>query len=154
MNPEEIVQMLFVLLSQFNIKYTQQSFGNSTVYEVPKFGVKIIYLDGQTFDKKILDGWQIAYIHPDYTISDSKEKIVWALARGGYFHYLRNNYKKTFHQMMYSQGWDRLLVDYRMKLYKDTPKYAYLREINSNALKTSSSYMISMDPGFYDWVVE
>jgi hypothetical protein len=56
--------------------------------------------------------------------------------------------------MMYSQGWDRLLVDYRMKLYKDTPKYAYLREINSNALKTSSSYMISMDPGFYDWVVE
>ena len=154
MNVEEVVQMLFVLVSQFNISYKQQNIGKSAIFEIQKFGVKIVYLDGQEFDKRVLDGWYVAWIHPDYDLKEAREKIVWALVRGGYFHYLRTAYKKTFGSMISSQGWDRLLIEYRMKLFKNEPKYAYQREINEDAIKMSPSYLMSLDPGFFDWLVE
>lgn len=154
MNLEETKQILYVLLDQFNIDYKQQLYGNSAIFDVVKFGTKIVYLDGQTFDRKILDGWHVGWVHPDYTVTEAREKIVWALVRGGYFHYLRNNYKNTFAKLLSSQGWDRLLINYRLKQFKNDPKFNYLRDINSTALTTASSYVIAMDPGFFDWIIE
>ena len=154
MKSDEVQQMLFVLLEQFKVKFSRQDIGDSSIYEIPMFGVKIVYMDGQQYNKKILDGWYVAYIHPDFNEKESREKIVWALVRGGYFHYLRHNYKNTFHQMMHSQGWDRLLIGYRKKIYKETPKYSYWKTLNDEGLRVSSSYVLSMDPGFYDCILE
>jgi hypothetical protein len=154
MDANEVNRILFVLLSQYNVSFDMQTVGNSAVFEVPRFGVKIIYLDGQEFDKKILEGWHIAWVHPDYSTSKAREKIIWALVKGGYFHYLRHNYKKTFQRTLAFEGWDKSLIEERMRRYKDMPKYNYMREINDDAKHESPTYVLSIDPGFYDFIVE
>ena len=115
-SPDDLDQMLFVLLKQFSVAFDTQQIEQSFIYTVPKFGTKVVYLNGQDFAKKVLDGWNIGYIHPDFEIIEAKQKIVWALVRGGYFHYLHHNFKNTFNQMLNSQGWDKALIVYRDRI--------------------------------------
>jgi len=151
---ETVQQMLFNLLSIYNVKFNVVKAGNSMIFEVEQFGVKIIYLDGQTFDKKTLHGWHIAYVHPDYSIIKAKEAIVFGLIKGGYFHYLRHNYKNTFNKMLAFEGWDKMVEKERKRIYKDHPKYNYIRGLMDDAKREGSSYVLSIDPGFYDFIIE
>ena len=149
---DDVKQILFILLSHYNIKFDQKIVGKSGIFEVTMLGTKIVYLDGQKFDDKILKNWNIAYIHPDYDVRKAKEKIVWALVKGGYFHYLRHNYKKTFHNILTFEQWDKKLMEERMRRYKEAPKYNYMREINNDAKLESSTFILSIDPGFFDFM--
>ena len=152
MNAEEIIQILQVLLFQFNVGYDRYNYGNSSIFTVEMFGVKIVYLDGQNFEDKILDGWNVVYIHPDFDVTKSKERIVWGLVKGGYFHYLRNNYKKTFHHMISNEGWGRRLIQERLKRQKHLPKYVYFNELNKDALNAAETWVMSQDMGFFDFM--
>jgi hypothetical protein len=151
---DEVMQIINVLLFQFNIRYDRNDYGNSSIFTVTRFGVKIVYLDGQEFDKKILNGWNVVYIHPDFDIIKSKERIVWGLVQGGYFHYLRNNYKKTFHYMISNEGWGKRIIQERLKRQKELPKYVYFGELNKDALKAAETWVMSQDPGFFDMMPE
>lgn len=146
----EVMQIMNVLLFQFNVQYDKNDYGNSTIFTVAQFGTKIVYLDGQEFENKILDGWNVVYVHPDYDVAKSKERIVWGLVKGGYFHYLRNNYKKTFHHMISNEGWGKQLIQERMRRFKQDPKYVYFVELNKDALKAAETWVLSQDPGFFD----
>ena len=153
-NAEEVLQIVNTLLFQFNVGYDRHDYGNSSIFTVPMFGVKIVYLDGQEFSNKILDGWNVVYVHPDFDVAKSKERIVWCLVQGGFFHYLRNNYKKTFHYMMSQEAWGRLLIQERLKRQKELPKYVYFKELNKDALKAAETWVMSQDPGFFDSMTE
>lgn len=154
MKSDDVDKMLQVLLTQFNVTFERQDIGESSIYEISEFGTKVVYMDGQMVDRKILNGWNVAYVHPDFNENSSRDRIVWALVRGGYFHYLRHNYKNTFNQMMNSQGWDKKLIEYRKKIYKEIPKYGYWKRLNDDGLNAASSYVLSMDPGFYDMIID
>lgn len=154
MDVDEILQIINVLLFQFNISYDKHDYGDSSIFTVTQFGLKIVYLDGQLFDNKILDGWHVVYIHPDYDVIKTKEKIVWGLVKGGYFHYLRNNYKKTFHHMISQEGWGKRIIQERLRRYKELPKYVYFGELNKDALRTSETWVLSQDQGFFDFIEE
>lgn len=150
----EIEQILGVLLFQFNIRYDKHDYAKSSIFTIDRFGTKIVYLDGQEFDNKILVGWNVVHIYPDFDIIKSKEKIVWGLVKGGYFHYLRNNYKKTFHHMISNEGWGKSLIQERMKRFKKELKYVYFEELNRDALKAAETWVLSQDPGFFDTMVD
>ena len=153
-NAEEVLQIMNTLLFQFNIGYDRHDYGGSSIFTVPVFGAKIVYLDGQEFDNKILNGWNIVYIHPDFDIRKSKERIVWCLVQGGFFHYLRNNYNKTFQYMMSQEGWGKLLIQERLKRYKEVPRYVYFAELNKDALRAAETWVLSQDNGFFDTMVD
>ena len=152
--PADVQQVLFNMLSLYNVPFDEVNAGESKIFEVPKFGVKIVYLDGQLFDKKVLKGWHVAYVHPDYDLVRTRSAIVWGLVKGGYFHYLRHNYKNTFNKMMSFENWDKMMADERKRLYKDTPKYNYIRELMKNAELGGAMYTLSVDPGFFDFIIE
>jgi hypothetical protein len=150
---DEVMQIMNVLLFQFNVKYDRHDYGNSSIFTVPYFGTKIVYLDGQEFENKILDGWNVAYVHPDFDIIKSKERIVWGLVQGGYFHYLHANYKKTFQYMIANEGWGKKLIQERIRRFKNEPKYIYFGGLNKDASRESSeTWILSQDPGFFDFM--
>jgi len=150
---DDVDQLLYVLVGQFRVTFDRQEFGKSVVYTIPKFGTKIVYLDGQEFSKRDLEGWYVGYVHPDFDIIEAKQKVVWALVRGGYFHYLHHNYKNTFNKVLSAEGWDKALMVYRDRIYKELPKYSYYRELNDLAMKQPSSYVLSIDPAFFDFML-
>jgi hypothetical protein len=151
---DDVNQMLFNMLSLYNIKFDVINAGDSKIFEVPKFGVKVVYLDGQLFDKNVLKGWHIAYVHPDYDIPKARDTIVWGLVKGGYFHYLRHEHSKVFKQMLYSESWDRRMADERKRIYKDKPKYNYIRELMKDAEQMGPMPTLSRDSGFFDFIIE
>ncbi len=151
---DDVSQIMFILLSHYNVSFDVQKIGKSVIYEVERFGTKIVYLDGQEFKDSLLKGWNVAYVHPDYDVRTAKEKIVWALVDGGYFHYLRHTYKKIFTNILTFEGWDKRLIEERLRRYKELPKYNYLREINNDGKKESPVFVLSIDPGFFDFIVE
>jgi len=153
MEVDDVKIIMGILLNQYKIPFEFQKVGASAVFEVKMFGVKIIYLDGQSFDRKATDGWHIGWIHPDYDTNKTRSTIVWTLMRGGYFHYIHNNYRRTF-QSMLREGWDKLVIEERLRSFKDDPKYNYFRELNIDAKKLSGAYLLSIDPGFFDFLME
>lgn len=151
---DDVYQMLFVLLTQYEIGYEEKKIGESYIFTVEKFGVKIIYLDGKVFDDKEIEDWHVAYVFPDFDIQESRRKIVWSLIRGGYFHYLHHNYKNTFNRILHDQGWDKELAARRDYFYKDKPKYNYLRELNEEGKGLSPNSIMAIDPGYFDWLIK
>ncbi len=151
---DDVTQMLYNMLSLYNIKFDTTKVGDSMIYEVSEFGVKIVYMDGQIFDKKRLKGWHVAYVHPDYTILKAREAVVFGLMKGGYFHFLHHNYPKIFNSVITTEGWDRIIYKERKRIYKNTPKHNYIREVTRLAEKEGSVYTLSVDSGFFDFIVE
>lgn len=151
---EDTTQMLYNMLSLYNVKFDTMKSGDSMIYEVPEFGVKVIYMDGQLFDKKSLKGWHVVYVHPDYSISKARESVVFGLMKGGYFHFLHHNHPKMFSSLITTEGWDRIIYKECKRIYKNTPKYNYMRELNRMSEKEGSVYTLSVDPGFFDFIVE
>jgi len=151
---DDVQQMLFNMLSLYNIEFSVVNAGDSKIFEVEKFGVKIIYLDGQLFDSKSLKDWHVTYVHPDYTVSKAREAIVFGLAKGGYFHYLHHNYKNTFNKMISFEGFDRMISEERKRIYRHRPMYNYIKELMKKADREGSMYTLSVDPGFFDWIIQ
>lgn len=149
---DDVRQILESLVTQYKVPFIQNRIGNSCIFEVVKFGTRVLYLDGQLFDRKTIEGWNVAWIHTDYPIDKAREIIIWALVHGGYFHYIRTNYKRTFQQMIQS-GWDRKIIAERKRVYTD-PKFNYFNEIDAEAIRESGAYILSIDPGFFDFIAE
>ena len=150
---DDVQQIMVNLLSHYNVEFNIVNAGDSRIFEVSKFGVKIVYLDGHLFDDKTLKDWHVSYVHPDYDIAKSRKVIIFGLMNGGYFHYLRTNYKNTFGRLITFEGFDRILNEERKRVYKDKPKYNYMKEIMKKAEKEGSTYTLSIDPGFFDWIL-
>ena len=69
----DVYQMLFALLTQYEIGYEEKKIGESYIFTVEKFGVKIVYLNGKIFDDKEIDDWHVAYIFPDFNLQESRK---------------------------------------------------------------------------------
>jgi len=44
-------------------------------------------------------------------------------------------------------------VKERLRKYKELPQYNYFRELNMDAISVASGYILSTDPGFYDFII-
>ena len=93
-------------------------------------------------------------IKPDDILEEKRMEVIWELMKSGYMHYLRTEIPRTFKELIISKGWDKKIINKRLELYGDDPKYNYWRELNKWALKESSTYVLSVDPGFFDFLSE
>lgn len=150
----DVYQMLFALLTQYEIGYEEKKIGESYIFTVERFGVKVIYLNGKVFSDKEVEDWHVAYVFPDFDLKESRRKIVWALIRGGYFHYLHHNYKNTFNRILHDQGWDKEVMARREYFYKNKPKYNYLYELYEEGKGLDANFILSRDPGYFDWIIK
>ena len=150
---DQINQILFALLSNYKVQFDVKAFDEHVLYTIEKFGVRIIFVEGE-YDKKMLRNWIPVYVFPDFSVTETRDKIIWGLAKGGYLHYIKHNFKNTFNAFMHQENFHKKLIDEREKRYKDKPKYNYLRELNGLYKNETSNYIMSIDPGFYEWLVE
>lgn len=150
---DDVRMIVETLVSQYKVPFALQKIGSSAVFEIKMFGTKIIYLDGEFFDRKSTEGWNVGWIHPDYDPAKARSIVIWTLMKGGYFHYLRTNYKRTFQSMIHD-GWDKQIIEERLRCFKNDPKYNYFRDLNMDAKRLSGLYIMSVDTGFFDFLME
>jgi hypothetical protein len=69
--------------------------------------------------------------------------------------YIRNTYPKQFNTLIRDYGYGRKIVKARLKIWGDLPRFQFLAEENRMALEEQSeSYIMSVDPSFYDYMPE
>jgi len=142
------------ILHRLGVDFVQKKSGNEfAVYEVPMFGLKAIWT--LTKYEESSDDWNIVIIYPYDALALVRENIMWELAKGGFFHYLRTNYPNTFHRMLAGregEDWHRKIINKRLELFGNKPKYNYFRALNKEGAPVSSSQILSVEPGFYDFL--
>ena len=126
---------------------------------IERFGLKIIYVPSDVEEQTVIkkDSWRRLYIYENELESNifaQKDRIIWELMKAGYMRYLRMEYPNIFRRQIALNGWDRKIIEKRLEMYGDKPKYNYLRELNQEALGTAAGYILSVDPGFYDFLID
>jgi hypothetical protein len=141
-----------LILRRLGVDFIQKKSTNEfAVYEVPMFGLKVIW--SATKYEELSIEWNIIIIYPHDDTNMVRENIIWELARGGFFHYLRTTFPNTFNQMLSGrQGadWHNKIINKRLETYGNKPKYNYYRNLNKDGLKIPFSNILSVEPGFYD----
>lgn len=137
----------------FGIPSNTVTAGTAATFEFPMFGTKIIFNE-TTLTGTGDNSWRIVYIEPPDSLEEKRIEVIWELMRAGYMHYLRTEVPRTFKELIVSKGWDKRIINKRLELYGDDPKYNYWRDLNQWALKESSTYILSIDPGFFDFLLD
>lgn len=145
----DVEQMTYL----FGIRSNVTTAGTLTIFEFSMFGTKIIFLDkNTTWPGTGDDSWRIVYISPSDTLEEKRMEVIWTLMSAGYMHYLRIEVPRTFKEMIISHGWDKKIVEKRLEIYGDDPKYNYWRDLNKWSLKHPATYVLATDPGFFDFL--
>ena len=87
-------------------------------------------------------------------MNEKKDEVLWELMRSGYMRYIRTSYPGQFKTLLTQYGLGRKIINERLRIWGDAPKYKYLVEENRSFLGSSEVYALSMDPAFYDFMPE
>ena len=134
--------------------------GNSFQLVVEEFGTIICGIDRNEYTNinKIVEESFPNYRKVFCTIFDDpverRDSIIWALMSGGYIRWIRFNYKNQFRNFIIKENFSNRIIDERLKRWSDRPKYRAYIEDNIAAKNMSSTFLLSIDPGFYDYMPE
>ena len=142
------------ILAHMGVVFNEEG-GNSdfSIFFVPQFGLKVIWSLMQYADPR--KDWRTVIIYPTHMLNEAREEILWGLWKGGYGHYLRMNLPNTFNRLLAGregEDWHQKIIKKRLEIFGKDPKHNYWRELNREGLRESSMVMLSLDPGFYDFM--
>lgn len=154
----EITVMLHAL--RVDYKIVRLIKGISVQFLIEQFGVIVCGISRS--DYKIVDdqikqsypNWCVVYITTHDNLLEKKEEAIWALMRSGYIRWIRLKYSRAFTELVVLQGFDRKIINQRLKIWGEKSKYKYWIEENEYAKRQSATYILSIDPSFYDYLPE
>ncbi len=135
----------------------------SVQFVVEKFGVIVCginRLDYKLVDTAVGDqykGWRTVYVTTYDDINEKDDEILWALMRSGYITWLRNQLLTStqFKRLMFDGNIAHKIIDKRLKIWGDDPKYRYLKECDAFAKGQGRiSEYLSKEPSFFDFMPE
>jgi len=106
--------------------------------------------------KEPYKGWRIVYIIVQDNFLEKKNVIIWELMRSGYLNWLRNNCSDSqFRRMMFEGGFANKILNKRLEIFGDIPKYRYFRACDEFAKGQGRiSEYLSKEPAFFDFMPE
>lgn len=134
--------------------------GISFQFVVEQFGTIVCGLNRQ--DYKLVDnqikqsypGWRVVYITTFDNMLEKKEETIWKLMEGGYMRWVRLTYPRPYTELIVMQEFGKKIINKRLEIYKDKPRYRFLIEDNEDAKHYPATSILSWDPGFYDSMPE
>ncbi len=126
------------------------------------FGVAICCMNRKDYRlvdtalKESYKDWRIIYIAAQDNYLEKKDEIIWELMRSGYLRWLRNSCSESeFRRMMFDGGFADKIINMRLKLWGDLPKYRYFKECDLFAKGQGRiSEYLSKEPAFFDFMPE
>ena len=162
MNIQELDAEINIMLSALYAQYITVPLGSNLpkAKVIESFGTVVIGLDRRDYSQiisklvELYPGYRLFFISTEDNILETKDKFIWELMRSGYMRYIRTRFPGAFKQLISFQGYSRKIVNERLKVWDGEARYKYLIEENEEALHQSESYILSVDPSFYDFMPE
>lgn len=153
-----------IMLTQFRVQF--RSFNitgkdRSIQFSVEDFGLIVCCIDRYDYVQikdLMLDrfkGWRLCFVTIGDNMLEKRYQILWDLMRCGYMKWLRYTYPRAIKNVLV--GPDNLgqkIIEERLRIWADRPKYKYLIEDNKVALKNGVSRELTNDPSFFDYMPE
>jgi len=120
---------------------------------VEQFGFIVHVVNSKFFEIPELDpykDWRQVYINENDDLNKKREEMVWELMKSGYMTWFRETHNQAFKNLLLNYDYSKKIIDQRLKIWNNKPKYNFLIERNIRARSMSSTYLISVEPGFFD----
>ncbi len=148
------------VLGALRVPYSIASvYKNITVqYIIGQFGVVISVINPTEYGvisskvEETFVGYRYIYIATTDNISDKRYEIIWELMRSGYMNWIRNSYGAQFPNILETDGLGNRIIEERLKVWNNQPKYSYLINTNIEAQQTSFRRVLAEDPAFFDYM--
>jgi len=137
------------MLHSLKVRYDIRPGNNKAKFTINMFGVIILFNSSEIAN---VDGWEVVYVDEDEHFESKRMDIIWTLMRSGYMCYLRMEYEPIFKDLLINRGWDRKIINKRLELWGDQAKYGWLVKLNTEALTQPTTFMLSSNPGFFDFL--
>lgn len=158
MTLDELETAIAVMLKAFRVNYKTDNLikSISLQYVVHQFGVVVTGFLGSEY-KIVSDS--VAQAYPDFrrvyiaesdSLLEKKDEVLWDLMRGGYMCWLRANYQRDFKNLMTMQEFGKKIINKRLEVWNNQARYRYFIDYNTAALRQPATYMLSIDPSFFD----
>ena len=152
-----------LMLKAFKVDYKIDRLIGAISFQlvVRQFGTVVTGFDSSEY-KLVSDSVNQAY--PDYrkvyightdNMVEKKDEVLWALMRGGYISWLRQQYARDFKNLVtMHHEFGKKIINKRLDVWDNKARYQYLIEYNQAALTQPATYMLSIDPSFFDYMPE
>lgn len=155
---DALIQMMHAL--RVNYKVDRVIRGISVQFVIEQFGTIVCGINRQ--DYKLVDDqikqsypdWRVVYITTFDNMLEKKEEVIWKLMEGGYMRWIRLTYPRPFTELVVMQEFGKRIIDRRLEVYSNKPKYRSLIEDNEDAKNHPATTILSWEPGFYDYMPE
>jgi len=151
-----------IMLSTFRVQFKKViSKGLFTLFVVEDFGVVVCVIERTDYAyvsekiNKLYPDWRYVYISTSDNLIDEKHEVLWALMRSGYMSWLRHAFPRQVKNILVgTDNIGQLIIDKRLKLWNNKPKYKFLIEDNKSVLKNGVMRELSDNQGFFDYIPE
>jgi len=160
MTIKELEAKLGAILSALRIEYKKVYLIKdiSVQFILERFGMIVCGIN--RMDYKLIDiavadqyeGWEVIYTTTDDNMDEKREEILWSLMRCGYLTWLRHNHTSSqFKKLMFDGNLALKIINKRLEIWGDLPKYRYLVECDTFAKGQGRiSEYLSKEPGYFD----
>jgi len=159
----DLVTEVKIILKALHVPYKVINLGRDLPEAclVSIFGTVVMGIDGKDYSYAIsklnaeYKGFRIFFITPVDNLIEKKDELIFDLMRSGYMRYIRITYPRQFNGLIKDYGYGRKIVNERLRIWGDLPRFQFLVEENKLALEDQSEvYIMSVDPSFYDYMPE
>ena len=132
----------------------------SSQFIIEEFGTIICAIDRMEYivvDSAIDDNfpdWRKIFVSSGDDMNVKREELVWELMKSGYIRWLRFRYQQLFKNLIVMNNFGNKIIDQRLKIWNNKPKYKSMIEDNVQVKKLAATYIMSVDPGFFDYMPE
>lgn len=160
---DKVEGIIIPILQTLRVKYvvvnlTQQP--ESIQFIIEDYGTivsgfdKIDYSYVNSRIDKAFPGYRKVFVDVGDDQLEKKDEIIWALMCGGYMRWLRFEFPRQFNNLIVMENFGNKIVAERLKRWNDKPMYKFYIDDSKEADKNAASYILSIDPGFFDYMPE
>lgn len=152
----DIEEMLYAL----KLSYRKMSIVKdiSVQYLIESFGLIVCGIDRKDYSQidstvqNIYEGWKLFHITTKDAVACKKNELIWELMRAGYMTWIRQEFSREFKNLMTQQNFNLKIINERLKIWNNEPRFKFFTEMNLAAKHQSADYILSLEPGFFDYM--
>jgi hypothetical protein len=152
----DIEEMLYAL----KLPYKKMSIVKdiSVQYLIEDFGLIVCGIDRKDYSQidsavqNVFEGWKLFHITTRDVVTSKKDDLIWELMRAGYLTWIRQEFPSQFKNLIVGQNFNLKIINERLKVWNGEPRFKFFIEMNLAARSQSAGYILSLEPGFFDYM--
>ena len=158
---EDFFYEVELMLTTFRVPYKKGTLGGKhpNIFIVDTLGVVVSCIQPEDYSFMLnklennFKNFRYIFIATDDNLLEKKDEVLWDFMRSGYIRYIRLNYPRQLTSILH-QGFNRKIINERLKVWGDKAKYKYLIQENKDSLNMPISAILNYDPAFFDYMPE